>query len=108
MADPGAGQRVMKFQKGQSGNPGGRPKKLLPDGRSLVDVAKEHTLDAIETLVRVCTDDKAPHAAQVAAASAILDRGWGRPTQMLGSDPDNPMPTGFLVTLVKSDGAEAG
>jgi hypothetical protein len=71
----------MGFEKGRSGNPGGRAKIMLPDGRSLQDVAREHTVEAIATLARVMGNDEAPPAAQVAAASALLDRGWGRPKQ---------------------------
>lgn len=71
----------MPFAPGQSGNPGGRAKVTLPDGRSLADVAREHTMDAVSTLVEVMTDADAPPPARVSAASAILDRGWGRPTQ---------------------------
>lgn len=71
----------MAFEPGKSGNPSGRPKITLPDGRSLRDVAREHTQDAVNTLVEVMTDAAAPHPARVSAASAILDRGWGKPTQ---------------------------
>jgi hypothetical protein len=34
-------------------------------------------------LKRIAADTKAPPAAQVAAAVALLDRGWGRPRQAL-------------------------
>jgi hypothetical protein len=30
-------------------------------------------------------------ATRVQAASAILDRGWGRPRQTIASDPDGPL-----------------
>jgi hypothetical protein len=36
---------------------------------------------AIQTLERIAGDPKAPPAAQVAAAVALLDRAWGRPSQ---------------------------
>jgi hypothetical protein len=66
----------MPFQKGQSGNPGGRPKALA----EIQDAARAHSIAAVETLARIASDTSAPPAAQVAAANAILDRGWGRPT----------------------------
>ena len=76
----------MPFAKGQSGNPGGRPKAMLPDGRSLAELAREHTMAAVETLVEVMADKEAPQNARVSAAGAILDRGWGKPKQDIGLD----------------------
>ncbi len=40
------------------------------------DAARQHTLAAVETLVSVMEDKKAPHSARVAAANSLLDRGW--------------------------------
>lgn len=73
----------MAFKKGQSGNPSGRPKVLLPDGRSLTDLAKAHTETAVATLGEIVIDTEAPHAARIAAANALLDRGWGRAVQVV-------------------------
>ncbi len=70
---------MAKFQKGQSGNPGGRP-KLLGEVR---DLAQQNTEEAITTLCVIMQDEKKPAAARVAAANAILDRGWGKPQQTL-------------------------
>ena len=70
----------MTFVKGQSGNPNGRPKKRLPDGRTLSDVAREHTEDAINTLVEIMRDGDSDSARHSAACS-LLDRAWGRPSQ---------------------------
>jgi hypothetical protein len=47
------------------------------------DLAREHTDEAIETLLGVMHDNDAPPAARVTAAVAILDRAWGRPAQMV-------------------------
>jgi hypothetical protein len=65
----------MTFKPGVSGNPGGRP-KVVGELRSL---AREHTKAALEALVEIVGSKKAPPAARVAAANAILDRGYGRP-----------------------------
>jgi hypothetical protein len=67
----------MPFEKGQSGNPGGRPRALI----EVQTAAREHTATAVATLARIAGDESAPHAAQIAAAIALLDRGWGRPMQ---------------------------
>jgi hypothetical protein len=74
------------FKKGQSGNPSGRSPTVMADGRTLTDVARDHTLKAVNCLVAMVEDEKAPHAAKVSAATALLDRGWGRPRQDLGVD----------------------
>ena len=68
---------MSKFEKGISGNPGGRPGGL---GR-IREIAQQHTENAIETLVRILNSETASPSAQVAAASALLDRGYGRPEQ---------------------------
>jgi Family of unknown function (DUF5681) len=68
---------MSRFIKGQSGNPGGRPKK----SDELVQAAREKSQAALDTLTSIMSNKRAPAAARVAAAREILDRGWGRPTQ---------------------------
>ncbi len=62
--------------------------KAPADLRSL---ARAHTATAINTLVGIMRAKKMPAAARVAASSALLDRGWGKPTQPVGGDEDNPL-----------------
>ena len=86
--------RGRPFAKGTSGNPGGRPAKPLAQRAFEADVrrlARCHGTDAIDKLVEpmrgtiaVTIDGRdivvpvAP-ATQMAAAVALLDRGYGRP-----------------------------
>jgi hypothetical protein len=58
---------------GASPNAGGRPREL----KDVKDHAKRFTKEATERLVFWMRSDNA--RASVAAAVALLDRGWGRP-----------------------------
>ena len=66
-----------QFAPGQSGNPSGRPRR----DQDLTELARMHTEDAINTLVSILNDPKANASARISAASAILDRGYGRAPQ---------------------------
>ena len=46
-------------------------------------LARQHTALAVKTLVGIAAQRTAPHSARVAAATALLDRGWGKPKQEL-------------------------
>lgn len=82
------GRRSTSWKRGQSGNISGRPKRpaTVEARKTIADVkaaAREMTPKALATLEQVMDDPKAPPAARVGAATAILDRGWGRPTQSI-------------------------
>ena len=64
-----------QFKPGQSGNPGGRPKGY----GEVRELARQHTEKAIDVLVGIMYDEKAPASARQAAAEALLNRGWGKP-----------------------------
>jgi hypothetical protein len=80
--------RGKAFQKGVSGNAGGRP-KLPEDIKHVRELARAHTEDAIYALVDVLNGNGA--SARVAAANALLDRGWGKAEQPIVGDKDAPL-----------------
>lgn len=57
-----------------------RPRPLTAE-RLVETLAKAHTELAIQMLADICGDPEQPAAARVAAASHLLDRGWGKPRQ---------------------------
>ena len=88
----------MPFQPGQSGNPGGRPH----DNGKIKALARLHTEQAIGTLAMVMNDENAKPGERVAAANALLDRGYGKPAQTIGGDPEGA-PVAMSVTWIKPD-----
>lgn len=71
-----------------NGNRKGRPRKeetiqkikITWDVKTL---ARENSRTAIETLVEIMSDKKAGQSNRLAAANAILDRGYGKPQQTI-------------------------
>jgi hypothetical protein len=64
--------------KGQSGNPGGRPKNDIAD---LSREARRFGKTALATLVKICR--KGEERNRLAAAVHLLDRGFGKPVQQI-------------------------
>lgn len=82
----------------------GRPKGSL--NKSTADIkalAQVHAPKAMKELARLAEHAES-EAARVAAIKELFDRGFGKASQLVGSDPDNPLPPGFTVNLVKGSG----
>lgn len=69
------------WKKGQSQNPGGRPK----DEFNVRALAAQYTEEAILKLVEIMRQPK-DKKASIAATNSLLDRAHGKPTQMMASD----------------------
>jgi len=80
--------RGAPFPKGNSANPGGRP-KLPEDIKHVRELARQHTLEAVAALVGVLTSQSP--GARVSAALALLDRGWGKPEQPITGEGGGPL-----------------
>lgn len=70
----------MTFVKGVSGNPSGRPKEPV----ELKNLARTHTVEAIDTLANWMRSDEA--RASVMASQILLDRGWGKAVQPVSGE----------------------
>ena len=76
-----------------SGRPAGAVNKATSELKfNLSELARQHTNDALDTLVEVMKSGQSD-SARIAAATAILDRGYGRPTM---AQVDNS--TGHTIT----------
>jgi hypothetical protein len=72
--------------KTRSTEPGDQQSAMPKAVTEIRSLARSHTRTALNVLVAVMRNTKATPPARVAAANAILDRGWGKPTQSLGND----------------------
>jgi hypothetical protein len=89
----------MRFQRGQSGNPGGRPR--MPENlRQTLEALSEKAAERLCALL-----DHHSGAIRLRAAERILDRAWGRPAIAvdIGELPESAvsrMSTAALESLV--------
>ncbi len=87
------GRWSTSWKQGISGNPSGRPKRLatveaLKVIAGVKTAARALRPQTLSTLEMVMGDPKAPPPARVAASVAVLDRGWGKPTQAVEATHD--------------------
>ena len=68
------------YLPGVSGNPSGMSRALV----EVTDLARQHAPEAMAALVEIATQGKS-ESARVAAAIALLDRGYGKPPQAIDS-----------------------
>jgi len=80
-----------------SGRPAGAVNKATSELKlNLSELARQHTNDALETLVEVMKSGQSD-SARIAAATSILDRGYGRPTKTTSLEVNTP----FVPTEIR-------
>lgn len=76
----------------------GRPKGSLNAAtREIQAIARDYTTAALKTLAMIAKSGK-KESARVAAATALLDRGWGRPRQAVEHSGEGGGPVVVSVT----------
>lgn len=69
-----------------------------PEATEIRDLCRFHSPECVDILMNIARSSRSDQA-RLAAANAVLDRGWGKPVQSL-SDPDgNPLGSNFLSRL---------
>lgn len=74
-----------RYKPGQSGNPGGRPRKT-PAELKAVEMMKQMTPEAVEVVVQILRNKNASLYARLQAAEIIFNRAMGRPETYLKVD----------------------
>lgn len=82
------------------GRVAGTPNKITAEIKAL---AREYAPEAIAKLVKIIRTSESDQAS-VAAVRELLDRGYGKPTQFIGGDEDNPIRTIQEIALVAPPG----
>lgn len=98
----------MAQRGGKREGAGRRPGRVSAAKRALAEMARDHAEGALETLASIHADKTQPASARVSAATAILDRAYGKPPQALehtGKD-GGPITTATVFDLSKMTDAE--
>ena len=77
--------RGKPFQKGRSGNPGGRP-RLTQEERDLTKACKAKTSEALSVIVGLMQDSENERV-KLAAAQFVIERGWGKAPLVIEHEP---------------------
>ena len=94
----------MTFKTGQDksgGRVAGTPNKTTLEGRQ---IALGFAAEALQALVDVLRDQEAPHAARISAATAVLDRAFGKPRQEIEQVGD-AQPLQIMIKHFSADAA---
>lgn len=96
--------RGKPFKAGESGNPGGRPKRTAEE-LDLIAACKDRTPAALAVIESIMMKGENERN-RLAAAQAIIERGYGKAVQPVEASGRNggPIETVTTVTLVALDG----
>lgn len=79
------------FEPGQSGNPEGRRVEISEAFKTIRDICKLRSSKMVDILTAIAENEKERGMTRIAAASAVLDRAWGKATQGIEVTENKPM-----------------
>ncbi len=81
------------FMPGQSGNPKGRPKAPV----DIAALARVHGPQCVAVVVELLASSD--ERIRLAAATVLIERGFGKPVQPIAGDPDNPLTLRYVIEM---------
>ncbi len=91
-----------RFAPGVSGNPGG----VSEARREMQELARLHSVEAIETAVMIMRTSKS-ETNRLVAVNMLLDRGWGRTKQSVEVENQGRSRAQILMTIAAAREAQA-
>jgi len=89
----------MTFKKGQSGNPGGRPRKDDP----VKMLAKKKAPEAIKKLYDIMISESSSNKDKIQCANIIIERAYGKAQQNIDADVKHSGEVVPVLRLVSPD-----
>ena len=89
----------MGFKSGAewNGNAGGKP-KMSEAFKKILDA---NDIVALNTIVAIMKDKKASKKDRIRAAEIVIERKYGKVTQPIGGDSDNPLTANIVILPAK-------
>lgn len=94
------------FQKGKSGNPKGRPKKI-PELKEVLTRVMGEDKDGITAMEAIFMQlRKKAASGDIRAIQILLEYAYGKPKQIISNDPDNPFTSGQVQLVLVASGVQ--